>query len=178
MFEQVNTSPQCTQTTSVTVRSVPERSVHCNERGTTQHLLLRFVSLLNQISDTMIYKPFHCVHTKTCAPLSAQPLRANVVEFSFCYSLGPSCNPSNLYFIWFDLFDYVCVLVKCPIYMKNYSFFCFFNLRNTILPKFFNKFLKKNLLWWEYEAVRVWSAWSQKWDVSPNCSPYIYLLIF
>ena len=38
MFEPVNTSPKCTQTTSVTVRSVPERSVHCSECGTAQHL--------------------------------------------------------------------------------------------------------------------------------------------
>ena len=98
MSEQVALHQKCTQTTSVTVRSVPERSVHSGKCEILLNILvLRFVSLLNQISDTMIYKPFHFVHTKTCASLSRtkiaqNPLRANVNEFSFCYSLGPESH--------------------------------------------------------------------------------------
>ena len=120
------TSQQSTQTTSVAVHCAPERSVDCSECDTVQHFFaLSFVSLLNQISDTMIYKPFHCahhMHTKTCASLLAQvPFRANVNGFSFGYSLDPETYMQSIQFIFYLIrftFDYVFVSKMPNLYEK------------------------------------------------------------
>ena len=87
-------------------------------------------------------------HSIPCTPKRAHHcLHNHCVQMwnsLFVILLGQeTCNPSNLYFIWFDLFLVTFVLVKCPIYMKNYIFFCISTWGTLSYQNCFNNILKK-----------------------------------
>ena len=131
------TSQQSTQTTSVAVHCAPERSVDCSECDTVQHFFC--IKFCQSVESDIRYDDIQTIPLRT--PHAHQNVRITACTSSISckcerilfwlfswsgniHAIHPIYILSDSIYIWLRF-----LLVKCPIYMKNYSFL--FNFCST-----------------------------------------------